>query len=244
MRTERRERAREQLKKYGLGAVLSFRAANMKYLAATMHHAYLVESQSIGPLSFGSRYVILAQGVEKATYYEHSDMYLASGQHMPWVNTDYCRPAPFRELQIGKAANDMLAKKFVDFLKSELKSMGALNEPLGIDIYAPELEEMLEEAGIKVSTKGINALADAREIKTRDEIECMRMACSISEAALWAVSKTIGPGVRESDLVGLMNQVAYQHGGTTLGDGFVALSGPNTSPNLRTFTDRMIRPGM
>jgi Xaa-Pro dipeptidase len=105
------------------------------------------------------------------------------------------------------------------------------------------MEAILKDAGINVTTEGIDAMADAREIKTRDEIECIRMACAIGEAALYQVRKAIAPGVRESDLVGIMNKVATECGGTAYGDSYVSLSGPNTSPNIRAFTDRMIRPG-
>ncbi|MFC1958601.1 hypothetical protein ACFLV6_01610 [Chloroflexota bacterium] len=81
-------------------------------------------------------------------------------------------------------AADSIVPKFVDQIKGELKKMGVLNEPLGIDIYSPRLEEILRNAGLKVATKGIEAINDAKEIITQDEIECMRIACSIAKAAL------------------------------------------------------------
>ena len=243
MRTERREKTREQLKKHNLGAILCFREFNMKYIAATMKFTYLTEYQQLGPLPSGQRYVLLTQGHEKPLYCEHGDISEQAAYHMPWVDADYARGAPFMELTMGREANEWIGRKFIDYLKAQLKRMGALNERLGIDVYAPRFEQMLKDAGIEVTTEGMEALADAREVKTRDEIECIRMASAIAEAALSKVAQAIKPGVRESDLVGIMNQVSYQYGGTTYGDTWVACSGPNTAPNLRTFTDRMIRPG-
>lgn len=243
MRIERRERVRDELKKRDLAAIMCFRDFNMRYIAASIHFPYLTEHQQLGPLPAANRYVILAQDVEKASYYEHGSISRQIAHHCPWLHADYARRAPFFELVIGHEANEAVKKTFVEFIKGELKRMGVLKERLAVDIYAPQLEECLGDVGIEVTTEGIEVMAAAREIKTQDEVECIRMASAIGEAALWAVGQAIAPGVRESDLVGVMNQAAYKCGGTSHGDAFVVASGPNTDPNTRTFTERMIRPG-
>jgi len=241
LRRERREKAREQLKKYGLGAVLCFRDCNLIYIGSALRLSYLTEAESFGPVPIGMRYLVFGVNAEKPILHEHGAIAEQQASHAPWLELRHSQ-APLLEHVAGVEAADSIVPKFVEQIKSELKEMGVLNEPLGIDIYSPRLEEILKNAGLKVTTKAIEAINDAKEIKTQDEVECMRIACSIAEAALYAVRKTIAPGVRESDLVGIMNGVAYKCGGTTSGDGFVVASGPNSWPNIRCFTDRMIRP--
>ncbi|MFC2045397.1 M24 family metallopeptidase [Chloroflexota bacterium] len=241
MRRERRESAREQLKKHGLGAILCFRDCNLIYIGSTLRLSYLTEAESFGPTPIGMRYLLFGVNSEKPIHHEHGAIAEQQAFHAPWLEVRHAQ-APLLEHIAGLEAADSVVPKFVEQIKGELKEMDALNEPVGIDIYSPRLEAILTNAGIKVAANGIEALNDAKEIKTEDEIECMRIACSIAEAALYAVRKAIAPGVRESDLVGLMNYTAFNCGGTSSGDGFVVASGPNSWPNIRTFTDRMIRP--
>ncbi len=242
LRRERREKAREQLKKYGLGALLCFRDCNLIYVGSAIRLPYLTEAESFGPVPIGWRYLLFGGDKERPILYEHGAIAEQQAYHAPWLEVRHAQ-APLLEHVVGLEAADSIVPKFVQQIKDDLKEMGALNEPVGIDIYSPRLEEILKNAGIKVTTKAIEALNDAKETKTKDEIECMRIACAIGEAALYAVRKAIAPGTRESDLVGIMNNSAYKLGGTTYGDGFVVASGPNSWPNIRYFTDRMIRPG-
>ncbi len=242
LRRERREKAREQLRKYGLGGILCFRDCNLIYIGSTLRLPYLTEAESFGPVPIGMRYLLLGVNTEKPIHHEHGAIAEQQAAHAPWLEVRHALQ-PLIEHVAGYEAADSCGQRFVEQIKGELKEMGVLNEPLGIDIYSPRLEAMLQNAGIKVTTKGIDALNDAKETKTQDEIECMRIACSIAEAALYGVRKAIAPGVKETDLVRIMNDAAYRCGGTSYGDGFVVASGPNSWPNIRWFTDRMIRPG-
>jgi Xaa-Pro aminopeptidase len=242
MRRERMEKTREALKKHGLGAILCFREVNMIYIGSVLRLPYLTEAESFGPTPIGMRYLLFGVTGPKPYFHEHGAIAEQQGHHGPWLEVRHAH-APLLEYAAGLPAADTVVPKFVDQIKGELKEMELLKEPVGLDLFSPRLEAILKNAGINVTTKGIDALLDAREVKTEDEIECLRMACSIAEAALYQVRKNIAPGVRESDLVGIMNQTAYKCGGTSYGDGFVVASGPNSWPNIRYFTDRMIRPG-
>ena len=242
MRRERRERVREQLKKHNLGSVLCFRDAHVKYVGAAPHLEYLGETQTFGPTPIAMRYILLAGPVEKATLYEHGGIALQVQAHAPWLNVKYAH-AGLVEYEAGRAAADEVTGRLVKQIKADLKEAGVLGEKIGLDIYHPRLEEALKKEGIHVTTEGIDVLADAMEIKTQDEIECIRMACSIAEGCHYRVKKAVAPGVRETDLVRILNETAYSLGGTTHGDSWVVASGPNSWPNVRTFTDRMLRPG-
>ena len=242
MRKEKQAKVKDQLLKHNLGAILCFRDVNLIYVGSTLRLSYLTEAESFGPVPIGMRYLLYGVNSEKPIHHEHGAIAEQQAYHAPWLEVRHAQ-APLLEHVAGLEAADSIVPKFVDQIKGELKELGVLNERIGLDIYSPRLEEILRDAGINVTYEGIEVLNDAKETKTQDEIECMRIGNAIDEAALYAVHKAIAPGVRESDLVGIMNDVAYKHGGTTSGDGFVAASGPNSWPNFRTFSDRMIRPG-
>ena len=99
----------------------------------------------------------------------------------------------------------------------------------------------LKKVGIDV-TDAQAAMIEARKIKTSDEINCLRIAASISDAIMHEVKQAIKPGITELDLVGLGYQVGYGMGMDDI-IGFTVCSGPNTWQNFKFYTDRIIRPG-
>ena len=95
---------------------------------------------------------------------------------------------------------------------------------------------------------GINA-TDARPsltkpgmIKTKDEIECMMISISITEEAFDAVRQVIRPGVKESDLAAIVNNVFVRHGsdGSDEPNFYV---GENRHPNMMVYNMNPISPG-
>ena len=170
MRRERKEKTREQLKKYNLGALLCFRDVNLIYVGSTIRLPYLTEAESFGPVPMGWRYLLLGVNTEKPIHHEHGAIAEQLMFHEPWLDIRNAYP-PLIEHVAGAEAADGFVTSFLEQIKSEVKEMNVLNETVGIDIYSPRLEELLKSAGIKVSIKGIDALNDAKETKTQDEIE-------------------------------------------------------------------------
>jgi len=242
MRVERREKVRQAMKEHNLGAVIAFRDYNMKYIGATPRLEYLGGTNCFGPTPIAMRYLMLAVPEEKAVLYEHGGITLQVERHAPWLNVKFAHAAMI-DTEAGRPAADMITKRFVDQMKEDLKAAGVLGERVGLDLFHPRLEQAMRDAGINVTYDGIDAICDARTVKTLDEVECMRIACTIGEACHARVKHAILPGVRESDLVRLMLETAYDRGGTAHGDEWVAAAGPDSWPNQRTFTDRMMRIG-
>ena len=86
-------------------------------------------------------------------------------------------------------------------------------------------------------------ISAARVIKTRDEIELLKMASSIGDAAMWKIKhEWLKPGVREREIEAKVHEFMLERGCEIIYDIIVA-SGGNTSPYRRWATDKMIRQG-
>ncbi len=83
LRKERREKVREQLTKYGLGALLCFRDCNLIYVGSTLRLPYLTEAESFGPVPIGMRYLLLGVNTEKPIHHEHGAIAEQQAAHAP-----------------------------------------------------------------------------------------------------------------------------------------------------------------
>ena len=93
---------------------------------------------------------------------------------------------------------------FAKQIKRILIDYGVEKEPLGIDILELSMLRALEKEGIEV-VDGQQTMLDAREIKTADEVELLRQAASMVDAAYEDVVRAIRPGVKENELVAIVN---------------------------------------
>ena len=83
----------------------------------------------------------------------------------------------------------------------------------------------------------------ARVVKTRDEIELLKQASSIGDAAMWKIKyEWLKPGVREREIEAKVHEFMLERGCEIIYDIIVA-SGGNTSPYRRWATDKLIRQG-
>ena len=94
----------------------------------------------------------------------------------------------------------------------------------------------LEEAGIKV-VGAMQAMLEARAVKTEDEINCLRMAVAITEIGWCALYDALKPGVRDRDLVAVANDAMYRAGIEDVWMVIVSSGGP---PQV---TDKIVRVG-
>ena len=99
----------------------------------------------------------------------------------------------------------------------------------------------LEKEGIMV-VDGQQAMLDAREIKTADEIELLKKAASMVDATYVDLAKAIRPGVRENELVAIANYHLYKLGSERV-QCVNSVSGGRGKPHSHTFSDRIIQPG-
>src|SRR4030066_274546 len=134
--------------------------------------------------------------------------------------------------------------KIVAEVKSLLKKHGKADMPVGIDISNYHLIKAFERGGIKICD-GLAAMIDATQVKTEEEIHCLRMAGVIAESAHWEVCKALRPGMTELQIAGVAANALFKLGAEELeGPSFVVCSGERSGygvPNMPT--DRIVRPG-
>lgn len=92
-----------------------------------------------------------------------------------------------------------IAIEWAKDLKSLLRQAGA--EKIGIDSLSFKIEKALRTADIDF-VDGNPVMNEARMIKTKDELECIKLSVSLAELAFEAAKNVIRPGIKEGEIQG------------------------------------------
>ena len=178
MLRERLDRAKEALDNSEADVLFVFRTEDARYLMGYRHH--------LGPaFIMGNAVVVLARGHDPILWtmdYEHCK------QRMPWLDEQQIQPrANFRE-KVGM-------KRWADQVEGFIGSLKG--KTIGIDIWDLNMEnairETFPESSFVDGYQGI--LMRAKEIKTQDEIHCLKIANAMTEAVLDNALDFLKPGV-------------------------------------------------
>jgi Xaa-Pro aminopeptidase len=211
------------------------------------------------------------RGVDACLLFNEPNVRYATGvSAMPiWSNTTFinCAVVP-AEGQPVVFMHDNSVHLFDD-IESDVRSMHAwefIDDAAGqASIFAKEITATLRELEIgadaplavdRLGTPGFLALqqegvrlidsaavtADAREVKTPEEVEILELNGRILMEMLGALEAAIAPGVRERDLLAVLLDVLIRNGGEHLATNTVC-SGPNTNPWRAQATDRVVGSG-
>lgn len=235
LRSERKQRALDRLQDSDLGAILLLDDPNVRY----------VTGLAMTGGSGADHYTLLcADG--SIIHWDTADHAANQRHNCPWLS-DIRHACPGLGNVPRAAASDsartFLIDKMAETVWTALEEYGYATDPIGIDITHSGLESALSACGADVRPgEASDIMQDARRIKTKDEIECLRMVAAICEAGFQAITDGLAPGVRESEVWGEAVQQCFRHGATVQG-GYLT-SGPNTWPKHQAnTTDRVIRPG-
>lgn len=232
MRAERLQRTREQMETYDLGALVLFAGANIRYVTGSY--------QGNWKYNINIRYVVLPRYGEPVFFETAgSDLHCAVID-LPWIPENNIRPA--MTWQWAEGAVPHMAKKMVDGVIAVLKENKVDKEKIGIDNLDMPSLQAFKDAGLNI-VNGWAAMSSARVVKTRDEIELLKQASSIGDAAMWHIKyEWLKPGVTEREIEGKVHDFMLDRGCEIIYDIIVA-SGGNTSPYRRWATNKMIRQG-
>lgn len=231
LRRDRLARAKAEMEKRDLGALVLFVGENVRYTTGVF--------QGNWKNNIFIRYVVLPRGADPVLFETvGSDMECAKID-APWLEG---RIRPAITWKWAEDAEELMADRMAESVYDVLKEYGVQNEPIGIDIMDMQAYQALTRKGLKL-VSAWPAMSAARVIKTPDEIELLKISSAFGDCAMWKIkNEWLKPGVKESFICAKVNEFLYENGFDFVYDIIVA-SGGNTSPYRRWHTDKVIRYG-
>jgi Xaa-Pro aminopeptidase len=224
-------RTRNALAQSGFGSLLCFDQYNIRYMTSTVIGNWARDKYT--------RYALLPGDGEPHIW----DFGSAAKHHRlyaPWLKPHNCH-AGMLGLRGAIAPKIGLMRSAAEEIKSILKANGVADQPVGVDIVEPAMMFELQAVGLKV-VDGQQAMLNAREIKSNDEITLLNMSAAIVDGCYQTIAEHLKPGIRENEIVGLANKRLYELGSDDV-EAINAISGERCNPHPHNFTDRLIRPG-
>ena len=231
LRAERLAKARAALEASDLGALLLFDMNNVRYVTSTHIGEWARDKMA--------RFVLLPRVGDPILW----DFGSAAKNHRlysPWLPESSWR-AGVASLRGALPPDTGTTEALARNVAQELRERGLGGGPVGLDITDVPTVLALQAEGLEVRD-GQQVMLDAREIKTADEIALLRHAAGMVDAAYDELYRALRPGVRENELVALVNRVLYELGSDEV-EAVNAVSGERCSPHPHVFADRLIRPG-
>jgi Xaa-Pro aminopeptidase len=232
LRTYRLERAKAALEASDLGALLLFDTSNIRYVTGTQ----------IGYWAFnkGERYALLTRS-GRPRVFDFGSAAKAHRLQLPHLYDETNSVGGNTGLQGAIHPRVGLQKRAADEIRSLMAEDGFGDMPLGVDWAETSIFLELMQAGIDVRD-GQQVMADAREIKSADEIMLLTQACAMVDGVYQDIFEALKPGVRESDIVALAHARLFEMGSEFV-EAINSIAGERCSPHPHVFTDRLIRPG-
>lgn len=225
---ERFERAQAAIKRAGLGGVLCFNFDNIRYVTGTHIGEWARDKFD--------RYALCPRD---GLPFLWDPAPPAKRISSPWIADRVA--APISIMQGALPPQMRVEEDFAKQIKRMLVHYGIDKEPLGIDGLELPMLRALEAQGIEI-VDGQQAMLDAREVKTPDEIELLKLAASMVDATYVDISRAIRPGARENELVAIAHDRLFRLGSERV-ECVNSVAGPRGKPHSHTFSDRIIQPG-
>jgi len=228
LRTERLEKAKAALKKSKADALLIMRLDDVRYVTGSRSH--------LGPTPWlGLAAVFLPKDGEPVLFTMDAEHAKA---RMPWIPKENIRPLVHGIIEGNPDAIRAWAEANKDLFSK------VANGVLGLDICTPGMYNALKSVFPHMEIiYGEPILMEAKKIKTRDEIECLKIVCAITEAGFEAGLEVLKPGVRECEVLAEIWRAMTRLGSEWTQCSNIVCSGPYTAPYRRFTSDRIIRTG-
>jgi Xaa-Pro aminopeptidase len=232
VRKYRQDRALRSIKDSGFGAFLSMYEENIRYTTGTRGPPWTRDKP-------GLRYGLMTNKGD-VMLYEQGDNWFHAVRNNPWIPKENIRYSYGTWIKGASGAGTKhQSLKFANDIKKQMKDHGVGDLPLATDFIDFNIISAFQEVGVKL-VDGSGAIHEARAVKNRDEIEAEKNAAGIADAIHYEATKFMRPGMSENELMAHLFDYAYSHRGVDYVETIIVSSGPNTWPNNRNFTDRMI----
>jgi Xaa-Pro dipeptidase len=232
LREFRLQRVREQLEAHGLGALLLFETSNIRYATSTQ----------IGYWAFnkGERWALVTRS-GRPRIWDFGSAAKAHRLQLPKMFDEENSIGGNTGLQGAIGPEAGLHARAAREIAAALRDEGVGGEPLGVDMAETSVFLALQAEGLDV-VDGQQAMMQAREIKSPDEIMLLTQASAMVDGVYQDIFEALKPGVRESDIVGLAHARLFEMGSEFV-EAINSIAGERCSPHPHVFSDRIIRPG-
>jgi len=233
MRKYRLQRAREQMEKYDLGALLCLDQDNVRYITST----------NLAEWTRGKyfRWCVLPRDGEPILF-EVGTAVVAKRELCPWLKPENIRVStPWNRGANVRSVNVELATTTAAEVKAIMAEHKVADLPVGVDETDMYLLEALQNEGLRV-VNGYDPMFDARLIKSPDELKIIELSASLVDGVYAQIVDYIKPGVKENEIVAEITHWLLAHGVDRI-SGINCISGPRSNPHPHDYSDRLIRPG-
>lgn len=232
LRQYRIARVHQMLNEFDLGAVLLFETSNIRYATSTQ----------IGYWAFnkGERWALVTRN-GRPKVWDFGSAAKAHRLQLPHMYDKENSVGGNTGLQGAIGPETGLHARAVREIKAALEEAGVASEKLGVDLAETSVFLALQEAGLQV-VDGQQAMMRAREIKNPDEIVLLTQACAMVDGVYHNIYEALKPGIRESDIVGLVHSRLFEMGAEFV-EAVNSIAGERCSPHPHVFSDRLLRPG-
>jgi Xaa-Pro aminopeptidase len=226
LRDGRLARLQQMMRHHDLAVCLFFNAANIRYATGTGAMSAWAES------AFARYCIVPAEGAPV----------LFEGESAIHVSTRVVadvRQAHYWYME-GTPSQEYV-RRWAAEIRSVLCELGLEGEPLAVDKLDTPGFLALQTEQIRLVDSS-PATVDAREVKTPEEVQLMRINGGIGDAMLAEFEAAVRPGVRECELLAVLAESLIRRRGEYIFTGLVA-AGANTNPWGSEAGDKVVMPG-
>ena len=230
LRRQRSARLREGMRRFDLDALVVFEYANGRY-AADLRPLY-------APNFIVRQAVVVTQASDDVVVFVHQDDTPHRRKVMTWIPPENIREFPTGVMLEGGGAQALAE------IGDALRQLGFSGGRVGTDIGTPNSLRNLEALVPGSPVVDANACLNwVRSVKFPGEIERLRYASEVVDAAMAVAVAAVQPGVRECDVLADVMQVFYRHGAEVPQCNLIVCTGENTAPMQRFAGEGVVQAG-
>ncbi|PKR77529.1 peptidase M24 [Halalkalibacillus sediminis] len=230
MRNYRLGRVREQLQSLGYGGIVLFDPVNLRYATGS-------RNMQVFMLRNPGRYVFIPADGPVVLFDFPNCEHLSEG-----IETiDEVRSALTMSYVASGYNLEDTAKKWAQEIADLMRQHAGENNKIAVDKIHPSGAIALAKEGMRV-VDGQEPIEHARSIKSKEEIEAMKISVRTAEAGMVRMVEELKPGVTENELWSHLHQTNIAQGGDYVETRLLS-SGERTNPWFQECSDKVINEG-
>ncbi len=228
LRSYRLDRVKKELAKRDIGACILFDPVNVRYALDTTN-------MSIYNMHNLTRYCFIPVSGPVILYEYFNCGHLA--KHLTLID-EIRQGITWDYFSVGDQVENQL-KKWTGEVENLMNLHCGKNKQLAVDVSNGPGILALNKIGLKI-IEGKEILEQARKIKSKEEIQCMKASMEVCEKGVRLMRKELKAGMTEDELWALLHKTNIENGGEWI-EGRILSSGPRTNPWMQEASNRIIQ---